>query len=116
MLTLLWKGREGWLVKPIAARLFLVSTILLLAGTPLLFGRVEGKSLVAQILWGSLGVIGGPAVLFLWSGMWCYWSRLDGSAIRAKRFWFVVLLVGFWYGSALYFYCVYWPRIRRAGE
>jgi hypothetical protein len=53
------------------------------------------------------------ALLFLWFGMWAYWVRLDDSKTYSKRLWFLVLLLGFWYGSCLYCYFVYFPQVIR---
>jgi hypothetical protein len=52
-----------------------------------------------------LAAIGG--MFFVWMGMWWYWATLDDSGKWAKRFWFFVLLFGFWLGSAMYYVCVY---------
>jgi hypothetical protein len=52
-------------------------------------------------------------MFFVWVGMWWYWARLDASGKWAKRFWFAVLLFGFWFGAAAYYVCVYLPQIVR---
>jgi hypothetical protein len=52
-------------------------------------------------------------MFFVWVGMWWYWARLDASGKWAKRFWFVVLLFGFWFGAAAYYVCVYLPQVVR---
>jgi hypothetical protein len=50
-------------------------------------------------------------------GMWSYWLRVDRSTRKLKRLWFFVLLVGFWYGSILYFLLKYlWIDKRVMGK
>lgn len=69
-----------------------------------------------RLPWGILGVLGPIGLLFLWFGMWRYWVRVDDSNLWAKRAWFVVLLVGFWYGSVLYYLFAYLPQVIRRGK
>jgi hypothetical protein len=117
MLAWLWRNLgDDWLVSARAATLFRVSTILVLASLPIFLGYVHGEmSTWKQVVWGTEGVLGAPAIFFLWSGMWRYWARIDHSSIWVKRFWFTVLLIGFWCGSVFYCYFVYLPQIRRKG-
>jgi hypothetical protein len=49
-------------------------------------------------------------MFFLWIGMWWYWATLDDSGKWAKRFWFLMLLFGVWFGGAMYYVCVYLPQ------
>jgi hypothetical protein len=110
--------KDDWLITRRAANLFLLSTFLVLALTPVFFGKVHTASMsfFARLPWGILGILGPIALFFLWFGMWRYWVRIDRSAAWAKRMWFVVLLVGLWWGSCLYCFLVYLPRVyRRAG-
>jgi hypothetical protein len=58
-----------------------------------------------------VGVMGPIASFFLWLGMWRHWMRLDTSKALTKRMWFVILLIGFEYGSVLYYFCVYRPQV-----
>jgi hypothetical protein len=111
----LWKKlRDDWIVKPRAAVVFLVCSVFVLVLIPVFFGHIsQGGSVARQIFWGAVGAIGAPATLFLWIGMWRYWARVDASRNWAKRRWFAVMLVGFWYGSVLYCYFVYLPQVRR---
>lgn len=64
--------RDNWLVTRQAATLFLVSTILVIALTPVLLGRIDTKEMLfwARLPWGVLGVLGPVALFFLWFGMW----------------------------------------------
>lgn len=87
--------------------------------TPVFLGRVDPKSLSfwLRLPLSILGVLGPIALFFLWFGMWRYWVRIDSSKVYAKRLWFVVLLVGFWYGSCLYYFFVYRPQaIQKRGR
>ncbi len=115
MLSFIW-GRltDEWFATSRAFLLFFVCSILTLALVPVFLGRISGReaSRWLELFWGTIGVLGAPATLFLWIGMWRYWARLDRSSRWAKRLWFTVLLIGFWYGSVLYCYLVYLPQIR----
>ena len=64
-------------------------------------------------LWDILGIVEALGILFLWLGMWRYWSRVDDSKHSAKRLWFLVLLIGFWWGSVLYYFLSYLPQMVR---
>ena len=57
---------------------------------------------------GAAGAIGG---LLLYVTMWFYWARIDSSSVWKKRIWFLVLLLGLWYGSCLYYFTVYRPQV-----
>jgi hypothetical protein len=105
--------RDDWIVSRQAARLFLVSVPFILALTPFLFGWVNFTRMTIwmQIAGGVVGVTGPIASFFLWLGMWRYWMRLDRSKALRKRMWFVILLIGFEYGSVLYYFCVYRPQV-----
>jgi len=107
--------RDNWLVTRQAATLFLVSTILVIALTPVLLGRVDTKEMLfwARLPWGVLGVLGPVALFFLWFGMWRYWVRIDNASKWVKRMWFLVLLIGFGWGSCLYCFLVYLPQVIR---
>jgi len=107
--------KDDWLTTRQAARVFLVSTFLVLALTPVLLGKIDTKamSLWARLPWGILGILGPIALFFLWFGMWRYWVRIDNASKWAKRMWFLVLLFGFWWGSCVYCYFVYLPQVFR---
>jgi hypothetical protein len=60
-----------------------------------------------------LGVCVAFGICYLYFGMWFYWVEFDDGSKTAKTLWFVVLLIGMWYGSLLYFLCVYLPGYRR---
>ena len=96
--------KDEWLVTRQAALLFLLSTFLVLGLIPLFLGVVDTTTMAfwARLPWGILWTLGPIALFFLWFGMWRYWVRIDHSSTRTKRMWFVILLVGFWWGSCLY--------------
>jgi hypothetical protein len=116
---MLWnKFRDDWLTTAQAARLFLLAALLVLALTAVLFGSIDTTrmSLWARLPVGVLGVLGPIALFFLWFGMWRYWARIDNSSRWAKRMSFIVLLVGFWWGSCLYCFFVYLPRTYKSAS
>jgi uncharacterized BrkB/YihY/UPF0761 family membrane protein len=62
--------------------------------------------------------IGGAAIavsaFFLWGGMWKYWIVCDSSSQLSRRVWFVVLIIGLWYGAVLYYLFVYLPDVQKS--
>jgi hypothetical protein len=117
--NMLWdKFRDDWLTTAQAARLFLLAALLVLALTAVLLGSINTTrmSLWARLPVGVLGVLGPIALFFLWFGMWRYWVRIDNSRRWAKRMWFLVLLVGFWWGSCLYCFFVYLPQTYKSAS
>jgi hypothetical protein len=107
--------KDDWLVSGQAAKLFFASTLLTVPFTPIFLGMltISKMSSVGKLMWNVVGIAGTVAVFFLWLGMWRFWVRLDGSNGITKRVWFLVLLLGFWYGACLYYYFVYLPQVLR---
>jgi hypothetical protein len=95
--------------------MFAIAAVILLAVTPSMIGvlKVNDVGVLSRIVWGSAGVLGSLSVFFLWSGMWRYWTRIDESSKAGRRFWFCILLVGLWYGAALYYALIYVPQVRK---
>lgn len=100
------------------ASLFTISSILTVCVELLLRSRVEPAkmSFWIRLPLAFLGVFGTLGMMFLWVGMWWYWATLDDSGRWWKRIWFVVLLIGFWDGSIVYFLFVYLPQLVRRRE
>jgi hypothetical protein len=111
--ALLNRFRDDWIVSRQADTLFLVSVPFIVAVTPFFFGwvNITRATVWTQLGGAVVGVLGPISLFFLWFGMWRYWMRLDSSTARTKRLWFVILLIGFWYGSMLYYFCVYRPQV-----
>jgi uncharacterized BrkB/YihY/UPF0761 family membrane protein len=105
--------RDDWLISQTVALLFLLSTGLVVLSTPVFLGRLDTATMSfwQRLPWGILGIAGPPGILFLWLGMWRYWFRHDESKPSVKRFWFVVLLIGFWFASCVYCFFVYLPQV-----
>lgn len=95
--------------------LFFVATLLVLPVTVITTGGVDLSQVRGwqQIPWDILCVACPLGLLFIFAGMWIYWVKVDRSKRARKRLWFVVLLVGAWYGSCLYYYFAYLPQVRR---
>jgi uncharacterized BrkB/YihY/UPF0761 family membrane protein len=110
--------KDEWLVTRQAAKLFFLSAILLLSITPVFLGWIDTSKMTfwMRLPWGILGVRGTIALFFLWLGMWRYWLRIDDSRAWVKRIWFLILLIGFCWGSFLYFFSVYLPQAIRRGR
>ena len=106
---------DKWLSSKMARRLFGAATAMIVIITIAFYLPIPPDPPVAErVLLGLVGILSALSVFFLWSGMWCYWIRRDPSSRFARRVWFVVLLVGFWYGAAAYYLCVYLPGTRES--
>ena len=88
---------------------------MLLITIPQLGGWIEPDEIRAwaRIPWAILAMVGVISIFFLWFGMWGYWVKVDDSRKPVRRFWFLVLLVGFWFGAFLYYYGAYLPQVFR---
>lgn len=104
---------DSWLVSRQALKLFSISTLFVVALSPVFFGLLDfaKPSPVQQLFWGFEGVLGTISVFFLWFGMWKYWVRLDSSAPTFKAASFFLLLVGLWFGAVPYCFLVYRPQV-----
>ena len=106
--------RDDWLISPLISKLFFGSALCVVLFTLEYFVGDTSKSPHWQnVLWEVLSVIESFGIFFIWLGMWRYWARLDDSKPYLKRLWFVVLLVGFWWASVLYYFSVYLPQMIR---
>lgn len=110
---------DNWLVNRAATIVFAASALLAVTVFPAV-SHIDysyvGAHPLANALVGLYGVLGALSLFCIWSGMWRYWVRCDRSGPGARRLWFCVLLIGLWYGAAVYFVAVYLPQVlRRAG-
>lgn len=107
--------RDDWLISRRVAKLFFLSAICGLASTPIFVELWDPTKVSFWVRFPLtiLVMLGTVAAFFLWLGMLRYWVRLDDSRVWAKRAWFLVLLLGFPYGSFLYYFCVFLPRVIR---
>lgn len=102
---------DNWFYTSRARGLFFVSTLFVIGLTPIFWIKsLPQLDTWLNVLVGLFGVVAVVAVYYLYWGMWHYWGRLDDSSKWIKRFWFVALLIGFWWGSILYCYCLYLPQ------
>lgn len=105
---------NDWLCGDVAATLFGAAALITLVLTVVMGGPVpEAPGLLANVFLGILGVAGAVSILFLWTGMWRYWSEIDASGKSVKTIWFVVLLFGIWYGAIVYYLFAYLGSRRR---
>ena len=68
-----------------------------------------------NLLWAVVGIVGALSLVFVWTGMWQYWLRLDSSSKSVRRMWYFALIVGFWYGAILYYLLAYLIQRKAAG-
>ena len=109
---------DKWLVSRTASICFAVAAIYIIAITAVLYSPVLQEDhphppFLFVLLCGIGGVLGALSAFFLWGGMWRYWRRCDPSKQIAHRIWFLVLFLGFCYGSILYYAVVYLPTTRK---
>ena|SRR5712692_4691019 len=106
--------KDQWLVSRQAAALFFLCTICVVRITPVFWGFDTPRNWfwtkTSPDILGALAAIGS---LLLWLGMWRHWVRIDNSRRWMKRIWFVVLLIGFSWGSCLYYFFGYLPQFLR---
>jgi hypothetical protein len=109
--------KDDWLITREAARLFAISTLLVLALTPVFLGEVHTNALSSweRLPWTILGILGPIALFFVWFGMWRYWTKIDRTSGSVKWMWFVILLIGFWWGGSIYCVFVYLPQVYGKG-
>lgn len=112
----LWsRFSDSWLVTNQARKSFLTAVVGVIVLTivftmpPDLLKATFGMRLFSA----AVGVVGPIAAFFVWFGMWRHWARLDTSSAGWKRFWFVVLIFGLWWGGCVYYYFVYRPAVIR---
>ena len=110
------KISDEWLASRDASRLFAGASVLTLAATAVWLAgvQIQDTGVLSRIFWGTFGVLIPLSIFFLLGGMWNYWMRCDPSGRLARRIWFAILLIGFWYGSILYYAFVYLRTRRRA--
>ncbi len=108
-------ARDQWLTTVRAAKLFFVATLLIPIVTLQMFGLVNplGMPIWTRVPWSILSMAGTVALFFIWFGMWRYWMKRDYSGRSSKAVWFAVMLLGFWFGSCVYYYCAYLPQVTR---
>jgi hypothetical protein len=108
-----------WLLSNRTRTLFLYSSwVVVFVGIFMLFipwiqqiQAVQIK-LPLQILGGALGVVGGPAALFIWFGMVFFCAREDHSPVRSKVLWFVLFFATAPFGAVIYFFTVYRKQVQ----
>lgn len=103
-----WKRvNVAWLISPCASTLFACSGLIILVATAFAiwghssyFVALKGP---LQVCLGLGGAVAACSVFFLWGGMLRYWIECDPSSKAVRRLWFLVLIIGVWYGAILYF-------------
>lgn len=111
------RSEPDWLISRVMNRVFFLCSLLVIAVTPLLRGSVAvaQMSFSQRLLLTILVGLGPPGLFCIWIGMWVYWVYSASSA-GAKRAWFFVLLIGFWYGSVIYYFFSYRAEVIRKRE
>jgi len=111
---------KDWLVWGGGPFALLLSTIAILGVTAYLYSfpimhvdlqRLATESAFVRYTSGIIGAVGAIGGALLYVAMWFYWARIDESSGWKKRIWFLVLLLGLWYGSCLYYFAVYRPQV-----
>lgn len=66
------------------------------------------------VLLGVWGVYTGLGAMVVWIAMWIYWSVMDRSSFSARAGWFLVLLLGTYYGALIYALYLWWTGCIKA--
>jgi hypothetical protein len=106
---------DNWLTSTWTRRLFFLSALCVLVFTTEYFLKIDTSkmSFWQRLPFGLTGIVEPFGIIFIWLGMWRYWVRLDNSTRWLKRTSFLLLLVGFWWGSLIYYFAVYIPQVSR---
>ncbi len=114
---------DEFIISKRSAVLFGVSTLLTAAVTAMLIAMnqhgvndTNGLPFRLRLPIGIIGMLGTVGTIHIFFGMWTYWARLDRSGKVSRRMWFVILLLGWWFASCLYYYAVYLPQVIRVRE
>jgi hypothetical protein len=103
-----------WLLSTKAAAWLGASALMIMVGFACLeIAPAETTSIPANFLWGALGIGTVFGAFFLWGGMWRYWIGFDSSSRAVRKFWFVLLAGGMWFGAIPYYLFVYLPAVSR---
>ena len=112
---------KGWIVSPLARRIYLICALLAIA----LFGTLVAVS-AALVASGVRSLAGAPAAVLIVKGlvlpevfgtatlsiaMWYFWFTFDRSSWAKKAFWFPPLYFLPTMGPALYYFFVYRRQI-----
>ena len=63
---------------------------------------LDGLPGFVSVAFGVWGMYTGAGAMVLWIVMWKYWARFERSSPSARIGWFMVLLVGMYYGGLIY--------------
>ena len=107
---------DDWFTDKPAQVLFAASAAVIILVTVAIFEfdlfSQTAESLLHRLFLGCVGVLAPTAVFLLWDGMRQFWLRCDRSSKTRRRFSFLLMLIGLWYGALLYYLIVYLPHIR----
>jgi membrane protease YdiL (CAAX protease family) len=115
--SFIWRRiSDEWLMSKAASVLFAISSgVIALVTAALLSGVLLAEdSSAGKLLWAIAGSSCGIGIFFLWGGMWRYWMKGKPPNRVARRIWFVLMVVGVWYGAVLYYIFVYLPSARKS--
>lgn len=106
---------DDWLTSRRTNKFFLLSALCVLGVTIEYFLKIDTSkmSFWRRLPFGLTGIVEPFGLIFIWLGMWRYWVRLDDSNVWIKRGSFLLLLIGFWWGSVVYYFSVYLPQMAR---
>jgi len=118
--------KRSWIESTVAYKAFLVSSwVILLLGIEFIFiltpwinliqGPARGPFLV-RTLGASIGVAAVAAGPVIFIGMAIFCGLKDCSPRIVKVLWFLLFLVTSVFGAVIYFFTVYRPHFRNAGQ
>jgi len=112
-----WRnGVDDLIVSRVALRFFLSGVVCVVAITVFHFLPIPERSEMSfqyKFFLGMFGIVAAITVNFLYWGMWRYWYKFDESDKWIKRAAFALMLLGFFWGSAVYYFTFYIPQVQR---
>ncbi len=117
--SFIWNHIEDeWLESKTASRLSATATVVIVYMTLVCAADVWYRELgpIENVLLGIGVVVGAFSAFFLWGGMWRHWKCGELPPFAMRRFWFIMLTVGLWYGAILYYFVIYLRARRLKGN
>jgi hypothetical protein len=108
---LVWGGGRLTLCLSVCAILGLTVCLYALPFVHVNVQKLMSESALIRTMANAFGVVGAAGAMLVYVSMWFYWGIVDQSGRMSKTIWFLVMLLGLWYGSCLYYFLVYLPQV-----
>lgn len=107
--------RDEWLFSHKAQVIFIFSSVVSVVVSTILFvnSDAEPVTFLGKVAFGLSGAVCALTAICICSGMMRFWVKVDQSSTIVHRIWFVAMLIGLWYGAAVYCFLVFLPQAKR---